>query len=302
MSGLFVNFFECTFQKDAYTIKALNYSGYDSKEKYENLRDTHKGLAFTRHGDKIYYWKLEDKAIDNLNGETAIITAVGNPRVFLKVFETALIHRLDNTKGYRIRHDSYSPVWRITKEEDLLKSRIEGLALHQQICVNTFYRQLDKQILFGVVISAEIEHRFTWGRKEFERRGIDTSGLNGKGDVIFANRHALKHFLTARGVEGEYENRIEQLNANGQQFAVINSFFNWINKTKTGFYLPDDNQLISIAKKYLPYSGITREVFPNPKRFYFGGRSNEQSGINYNEQVKKYKPYSFELFDNNPVK
>lgn len=69
MSGLFVNFFECNFQKDSYLVRDLNYSGYDSKEKYEALRDAHKDFAFTRHGDRIYYWKLAEKAVDNLNGE-----------------------------------------------------------------------------------------------------------------------------------------------------------------------------------------------------------------------------------------
>lgn len=302
MSGLFVNFFECTFQKDTYLVKALRYSNYNSKEKYKALREAHKDFAFTRHNDKIYYWKLDENAIDNLNGETVSFKASDNSRVFLKVFESALIYRLDKTKGYKVRHDRYSHVWRITKQDNLLKPKIDGLALYQQICVNTFYRELDKQIFFGCVISTEIENRFTWGRKEFERHGIDTSGLSGNGDVIFTNRHALKHFFSARGIEGEYQRQIEQLNNNEKQLSVINSFFNWIDKTKTSFYLPDGNQLVSITKKYLPYSGITREVLPYPKRFYFSNRTNEQHGINYNEQVKKYKPYSFELFDNNLVK
>lgn len=302
MSGLFVNYFECSFQKDHYSLKALNYLDYDTKEKYIHLRDTHKDLAFTRHNDKIYYWKLEEKAADNLSGQITTIKAVDNPRVFLKVLETAFIHRLDNTKGYQIRHDSYSHVWRITSEKDLLDPSIEGLALHQQIGLNTFYRRLDKQVFFGVVISTEIEHQFTWGKRELERHGIDTFGLSGKGDIVFANRHALKHFLAARGVEEDYESRRRQLDSNEQRMGVISRFFSWIDKSKTSLYLPDGNQLTTIAKKYLPYSGITREVFQSPKRFYFGGRPNEQVGLNYNEQVKKYKPYSFELFDNKPIK
>lgn len=302
MSGLFVIFFECAFQKENYTVKSIEYSDYSSKEKFDELKKSHADLAFTRHDNKILYWKLGENSNDNLNGEIVTVSATKNPRVFLKVFETALIHRLDQTTGYRVRHDKYSHIWRITKEEDLLKSQIEGMAFHQQICINTVCLEIDKQLLFGVVISAGIEHRFTWGRKEFELHGIDTSGLKGKGDVVFANRHALKHFFAARGLEGEYERKINQLNSNEKQLGVINSFFGWIDKIKQSLYLPNENKLVSISRKYLPYSGITREVLSQPKRFYFGGRTNEQGGLNYNEQVKKYKPFSFELFSSNPVK
>ena len=57
MSGLFVNFFECSFLKENYIVKSIEYSTYASKEKFDDLKKSHEDLAFTRHDNKILYWK-----------------------------------------------------------------------------------------------------------------------------------------------------------------------------------------------------------------------------------------------------
>ena len=302
MSGLLVNYFECSFEAYKYTVNMLDYSEYDTKEKYRLLRESHRNFAFARYGNSIFYWRLKPNAEDDLQGKEVTIKANEYPFIYQKIFESALIALLENFDGYSIRLDKYSNVWRITKDKDLLSPKIEGLMLQQQIGVNTFYRQVDKEIRFGLVISARIEHRFSWSRKDFENHGIDTSYLKGRDDKVFANRHALKHFLAARGVNAEYTNQFEKLRAHSRQIEVVNTFLAWIDKKKAEIFLPGGNRLVKIEKKYLPFSGITREVFAHPKRYYYEQQIHERTRLSFDQQIKKYKPFSYELFANKPVK
>lgn len=299
MSGLFVNYFECQFEKYTFNIKFLPYEKYPTKEEYKSLRANHANLDFSRDGEKLFYWELEKSAQDDLGGQAISISADKNPRVFINILERAIVHRLRSLENYRVYKDSYSQVWKIISKKDLLDSSFDGLVVNRQICLNTYYRFSDGKVSFGLVISSEIENKFTWDRADFQKHGIDTSTLGGKDNIIYANKVALKQYLLALGRTEEYDERIKLLDSNEQQFSVVSKFFDWIQKTS--FYLPDDNKIKSISKKYLPFSGINIEIFQNPKRYYFGSKTNEQNRASYNEQVKQYKPFTYDLFENKSV-
>ncbi len=231
MSGLFVNYFECQFEKSSYNIKFLPYEKYETKEKFKSLRTSHPNFDFSRDGDKIFYWELEKSAQDELGGQTISISADKYSRVFINILERAIIHRLRSLENYRVYKDSYSQVWKIISKKDLLDSSFEGLVANRQICLNTFYRFSDGKVSFGIVLSAEIENKFIWDKADFQKHGIDTSTLAGKDNIIYANKVALKQYLLALGRTEEYVDRIKQLDSNEQKFSVVSKFFDWIQKT-----------------------------------------------------------------------
>jgi hypothetical protein len=64
MSGLFLNFYQIEIDLKEFSVKALNYSDYQSKEDFLKLRDSNKKCTFYRENDKILVWSANE-----LNGE-----------------------------------------------------------------------------------------------------------------------------------------------------------------------------------------------------------------------------------------
>lgn len=304
MSGLFVNFFEVKLKNESMDINCLPYNSYASKEAYLRLRNKHPNFSFYRVDDLIYYWKLDDTAEDNLKGKAVQIEANEEPRVFSKIIEMAFVKHFRNKAIYRIYKNNHCHTWEFVSSKDLLNSNIEGLAVNRQVSFNTFFFKPDERILFGFVLSADIKNMFTWDRDDFEEYGIDISGLKGKDNMIFASRQALGRFLTARGITGLYEEKLNQVHSNEEEFKVIKGAFEYFQNHIEEFFLPSNNSIESIAMRYVPFENnkVNFGRINNPRRFYYSGRAHEGDGrLPYNGQVKKYRPYSYEIFHEKTV-
>lgn len=303
MSGLFINFFECKFLQSKTRINFLPYTSYSTKSLYDELIRSNKGLAFTRDDDKIYYWKLMPNTLDNLRGKSVTLEATDHPRIFTRMLEKAIVECLTSLPGYSLSYHRYSNTWKMLSDKDLLTNSIDGLVVRRHVNLSVHYYQQGDQMLFGLVLSTSLQNHFLWSLKDFKRHGIDTSGLKSEGDQVFATKIALKRFLTAQGTSDQYEKKVAELSSSQQEFGAIKRFYDWISNHKKDIYLPNGNHIIDIVLRYFPYGGSTfpQEILPNPKRYYFGNRTNEQQGMYYNEQVKRYKPYSYELFENKVV-
>jgi hypothetical protein len=169
--------------------------------------------------------------------------------------------------------------------------------------LSTYFFKPEQRFLFGFVLSPCLKNTFTWTRSDFERNGIDISGLKGKDNIIFANPQSLKRFLVAKGEEELYEAQVAKLDSNEQKFELLNKLYDWLEKNKAKIYLPNDNSILSLSKRYLPFGNnkVRQEMINSPRRYYFGNQTNKGERLFYDEQVKKFKPYSFEVFHNKPL-
>lgn len=304
MTGIFLNFFEYTFKNDIFNINYLPYTYYSTKEKYSELCVSHSGFCFHRQDDLIYYWKLEKEMSDELNGKPISVSSQVNPSICSKIAESILVHQFRKLiHNYSVSKSKHSHIWEITSKQDLFNGAIEGLAIYQQIKLNTYFFRPDQKLLYGFVISAGIKHNFIWNRIDFEKHGVDVNGLKGNDDNIFANRQALEHFIAARGIKEIYDEKFQVLSSNAKEFAVIKKVFDWLSRQREHICLPGGNYFYSFSMKYLPYENnkIKVEKLSNPKRSYYEGKTNDGFKLYYNQQVQKFKPYSFELFLENSV-
>ncbi len=300
MSGLFLNFFECKLSK--YSI-SCRFFPYETSSKYKNLREDNSDHFFSRYGDKIYCWPLSE-GLENPSGSRQVrVHASENPLLFNKVLEMAFITFLKSKETHNLYYHRYSHTWKIISRKYLFDTRIEGLDIFRQVNLNPYFFQPNDKKIFGIVLSTTVQNRFSWTRKQFERNGVDVSGLKGKDDIIFANRQSLKRFLSARGAEELYDQKLEEFNSRYEQFNVIRRFYNWLRNHLSEMFLPDEIKINSLSMKYLPYQNnfVKSEILSKPARYYFGGKTSDQERLYYNQQVKKYKPYSYELFENQPV-
>lgn len=304
MSGLFLNFFEFQLSKYTFACQFLPYHIFGTETAYKNLRESYPDNFFSRYGDKIYCWPLVEGAKPPPKSQTIQVNANDQPLLVNKILEMALITFLQDKGTHDLYYHSYSHTWKIISRKQLLGSGIEGLDVNRQINLNPFYFQPGSRTSFGIVLSATVRNRFKWKREDFEKNGIDTSGLKGEGNIIFANRQSLKRFLMARGAEETYARELEKCDSNSKRFEVIQDFHNWLAKNLSKIFLPDNIRIVSLNMKYLPYQNglVKAEILQKPIRFYFGGKTSMEERLYYNQQVQKYKPYSYELFENQVVK
>ncbi len=309
MTGLLLNFFECEFLKQTYEINFLEFKNFSSKGGIKKLREENPNFAFIRDGEKIFYWEKVKDEKDSFNGKPININSKDSPKIFSKIFQESLItflkENLTSDKSYKVFYDKYANAWEITsKGKNLLSSTFEGLAINQQFRVSTFFITLQKDNTFGILISSDLRHRFLWANNDFEHNGIDTTPLRVDDDGrVHANKQSISYYLSAKGLESEYQKAFNKLNSNAENLKSIISFFGWIKRKREEIYLPDGNKLVNISKKYLPYgSFIKSEELRNPNRYYYQGNTNTQRIPYFDEQVKKYKPYSYSLFESGVVK
>lgn len=257
-----------------------------------------------RNNEKIYYWPLCQAAIDSLDGASDLISSNNNPRIFSKIIESAIVYQFRELENYSVYRNRHSHTWKIISEKNILSPAIEGLKVNRQVDFNTYFFKPHQKLLFGFVLSPRLKNTFTWSRQDFEKNGVDVADLKGKDNIVFANLQSLKRFLTANGAEEIYQQQIEGLDSNEQKFLVLRGLYNWLVKHKEEIYFPGGNSISSLSKRYLPFENnkVRQEKIFNPRRYYFGGRTtNKGERLFYNQQVRKFKPYSFEVFHNKPI-
>lgn len=302
MSGLILNFIELKLQEDNFKINSLPYLQYDTKEKYANLRTENRDFHFYRDNDKIFYWTVKD--VDDLfNGEKEEINTNDNPFVINRIIETAIVNFFREQKNINVFLNKYSQSWILESNKDLLSNQIEGLSVIRQIKIKaTFLSPADLNI-FGILIDPETKTIFRWKKSELIKNGIDITGLKGKDEIIFANKVALNRFLIARGAEDKFKKLTNNLNKNEKNFELIKDIYGWLNKQTEKIYLPSSNKIRELTFNYLPTNnnGLSHSIINNPIRYFYSGSSSNQRK-SYNELVKQFKPFSYELFSTKKIK
>lgn len=308
MNGLFLNFFEFLPTKDTVTINYLPYN----KDCFKQLIDDNKNRGiyfyktFSSNEERIYYWKLSpDFKINNdLEGKEITINLKKEPKVFSKIIERALIEYLkknlsEKYSNYNIYESKYSHTFNIVNTKDQLENKIEGLIIQQKTSLSNYFFKEEKQnynIIFGILISFSLKQEFTYTIKDFEKLGIDTNSLKVNNEKIYANLQSIKKFLTVTNKEHIYNSKINILNKNSYKFEHIIKIFEYLEKRKNEIYLLDNS-----IDKIIMSNSIKNELISYPKRYYYNGITNNETNIKYNEQVKKYKPFSFEVFNNKQI-
>lgn len=304
MSGLFLNFYQIEIDSKEVSTKALNYSDYQSKEDFINLRDSNKECTFYRENDKILIWSLKDINNEFQKLPDYKIDLKENPKIISRIIENGIIGLLKGIDSYRIYKNKYSHTWEIISSKDILQNSIEGLQINRVVHFSPYFCYKEEKLLLGFTLSSSLKNRFTWTKKEFELNGIDTNGLKGKEEIIFANRQSIKRFLESRGVTENYESALTNENQNSKSFQIIDKFYNWIQANRTKIKLPFGLNILAISKKYLPFENdiIKSEIIYKPQRYFYSNRKNTQGLRYYDQMVKAYQPYSLEQYRNKNIK
>jgi hypothetical protein len=304
MSGLFLNFYQVEIDLKEVASKALNYSDYQSKEDFITLRDSNKECTFYRENDKILVWSQSNLNTEFQKLPDFKINLADNPKILSRIIENGIIDLLKKIDSYRIFKNKYSNTWEVISAKDLLQNSINGLEVNRVIHFSPYFFYKEEKLLLGFTLSCSLKNRFTWNKQEFEKNGIDTSGLKGKEDIIFANRQSIKRFLESSGVTENYESLRTRENQNSTSFQIIDKFYNWLEKNKSKIELPFGLSISSISKRFLPFENdiIKSEIIHKPQRYFYSNRKNTQGLRYYDQMVKTYMPYSLEQYQNKNVK
>jgi len=304
MSGLFLNFYQVEIDLKEVSAKVLNYSDYQSKEDFISLRDSNKKCTFYRENDKILVWSVNELNSEFKQLPDYKINLVDNPKILSRIIEKGVIDLLKETDSYRIFKNKYSNTWEIISSKDVLQNSINGLEINRVVHFSLYFCYKEEKLLLGFTLSSSLKNIFTWTKQEFEKNGIDTSGLKGKEDIIFANRQSIKRFLESRGATENYESTRTRETQNSTSFQIINKFYNWLENSKNRIELPFGLNISSITRRYLPFENdiIKSEIIHKPQRYFYSNRKNTQGLRYYDQMVKTYMPYSLEQYQNKNIK
>lgn len=298
MSGFFLNYFSCEFNLKEILLNCLPYDNYNTKEKLIDLKNKYPNYFFYKIDNSIFYWPqyLNEYDIEIENSEQIIIKLDEKPKIFSKIIEVSIINFF-KLKKFNVYKNKYSNSWIIKSGKDLLKSKINGLKVLRTVEFSTFYNNSHLYNI-GFCLSSGIKNEFTWDKEQFKINGIDTSDLDGKDGIIFANKHSLKRFLDAIGKTDLYNFEISKFNINKENYKIIQSTFNWLNDNKNNISLFHNLSIKGINYHYLPNQSISYEILKAPTYFFYS----EQTGNGYyNLRIEKLKPYSFENFSNKSI-
>lgn len=303
MSGLFLNFYQVDLSTKSIDLEYLNYSDYESKESFKELRDKNQDKYFHRSDDKIIYWNKSNSTSESLSKNTINITDEIDPKVFSKIIEDSIVSFLKSKPEYNIFKNKHASTWDIISKKDLLQGRIDGLVVNRIVHLSSYFFLKDEKLIFGFTLSTSLKNSFTWSREDFIKNGIDVLGLKGDSNRIFSNKQSLKRFLESRGASSTYDSAIKQENSREKCFQVIDGFYNWIAKKKDEIVMPSGIQINGLIKRYIPFENnlIKSEILPKPERYFYSNKTNTSGLKYYNDMVKNYKPYSLELYQNKRI-
>ncbi len=309
MTGLFLNIFECKFEKDYFDLQYLSYDEYAMIEAYKKLRTENSDYEFYRYDVKldngqierrIYFWNKKSNPTTTVNGIKETVNIQSNPKIVSKVIESCILQQFKNNSAFKVSKKREEHFWTILSSKKLLEN-INGLNAHNQIHFNTFFNSYNGTISFFFVLSRSINLKFSIGKDEFEKIGIVCSDLKGKENIIFANKQSIKRFLSATGQQGNFDAQMQVLEHNQENFKVIKQTFDWLEINRNNIYLPCGNKFTEFSMKYLPLENdkVQADKLEDPIRYYFENRT--EKGY-YNDVISKLKPYSFKFFENKEIK
>jgi biotin-(acetyl-CoA carboxylase) ligase len=309
MTGLFLNIFECKFERDYFNLQYLPYESYATIEAYKKLRSENPDYEFYKYDVKldnghterrIYYWSKKASPTTNVAGTEEKIDIQSNPKIVSKIIESCILQQFKNKRGFKVFKKREEHFWTIESSKNLLEN-INGLNAYNQIHFNTFFNSYNGIISFFFVLSRSISFKFSIGRSDFERKGIACSDLRDRDKVIFANKQSINRFLSATGQKGNFDVQRQVLEHNQENFRVINQTFDWLEKNRNNIYLPCENKFTEFSMKYLPLENdkVQADKLEDPIRYYFENRT--EKGY-YNDVISKLKPYSFKRFENQEIK
>lgn len=304
MSGLFLNFFQVDIDAKTVAFFAKNYDEYLNKDDFREFRSANSNYIIYRNYNDILIWNNDNETPEIAELNQVEINLSEHPYVFSKILEHGIIDYLkDKFVDYKIFRNRYANTWQIISQNDLLENKIGGLTLNRVVHFSSYQTIKENKLLIGFSLSTSLKNTFTWDRKEFEKEGIDTKGLKGNDEIIYANRQSLKRFLETKGAEDEYNVIAIRENANQKAFEVIDSFYNWLDKHNTEIRLPFHLSIKKITKRYLPFENelIKSEIIYKPQRYFYSNRKNTEGLRFYDQMVKNYQPYSLELYQNRIV-
>jgi hypothetical protein len=304
MSGLFLNFFQVELSEDYVSIDTVDYQNYSSQEAFKELQKKNPDLFFYRLNDKIIIWNRLGKN-NVFNGSRRVeFYLTENPKILSKLLEVALIEyfRVRLSK-YKIVKNKHSHTWELISPSDILDGKIPGLVVNRIVHFSPCFFYREGKLLFGFSLSISLKNSFTWSKNDFEKYGIDMAGLKGNEDSIFANKQAISRFLSTTGNTLSYDKYINAENENYNRFKVISKFYNWLLDKKAEIPLPFDLKVVNISKKYLPIENnlIKSDIIFKPQRYFYSNRKNSDNLRFYDEMVRKYQPYSLELYQNKNI-
>lgn len=297
MSGLFLNFYHIDIELDTVSIPYKLRSEYPTKDDFISLKKEYPNNFFYSFDDKILFWNN----IDNKNSgvETVSINLNENYKVLSKFLTDGIIDFVKE-KGYAVFKNKYSHTWEIKSNRDILNGTIQGIEVNRVIELSPYFFTRENKRFIGFSLSTFLKNCFTWDRQKFVENGIDTQGLKGNDDKIYANSQSIKRFLESKGASITYDSNIEQEKTNAKSFEYIDKFYSWLSKNQNNIKLPFGLNINSITKRYLPFENelIKSEIIWRPERYFYSNRKNTQKLKYYDQMVKAYQPYSLELFQN----
>jgi hypothetical protein len=304
MSGLFLNFYQAEISLETSSVDSIDYKHYATKEAFLTLKEQFPNHFFYRDEDKILIWNKINCDGRHPNAKTLEIDFNKKTKVLSKIFELSIVDYLNNKlKEYKIFKNKHSNTWEIISPNDILKGSIEGLIVNRIVHFAPCFFFREDKILLGFSLSTSLKNSFTWLKDDFSKHGIDINGLKGNEEIVFANRQSLKRFLETKGATNQYDQIIIEENKNLKCFAIIDSFYKWLEKNKTEIPLPFGLSISGITKRYLPFENerIKSEIVNKPQRYFYSNRKNIKGLRYYDQMVREYQPYSLELYQNKEI-
>jgi hypothetical protein len=300
MTGLFLNIFECKFESNYFGLQYLPYKTYAEKEAYIKLRDQNPDYELCKYDitlenglreSRIYFWNKKEVPSTTLVGTEDRIHIQTNPKIISKIIESCIIQHFKNFGKFQLSKKKEEHFWNIVSPQDLI-TNIKGLNAYNEFHFNTFFNSYNGTISFYFVLSRGIKLKFSIGKDEFEKRGIECKDLKGVDNIIFANKQSIKRFLSATGQQGSYDNYMNKLEHNEENFKKVKQVFDWLEKERNSIYLPCENKFSEFSMRYLPFENdkIQADKLETPIRYYYENKT--QRG-RYDEVISALKPYSY---------
>ena len=293
MNGLQLNYLELKFNKDRINLPLIKYQ---SDEWFAQIKKENPDKIFKRDGENVYYWNRDFSDIGSLlNGsEFSTINFNEHSSILCRILESFIIYKLSSINGYRLWLDKYSNVWKVEKSINLYNS--ETLAVNRVISFNMYFNSLNGQKNFGVVVNTELKTRFLKNKNDLEKTGFDTRGLDGKNDLIFANKKSLKRYLESTQTLDKYNAFISTQQSNDCEYKEIEKFNKWLKLIFSKDKIIDDLQIIYCKTNTIPSDNEIFYACPiNKPTKYYCDDAKVQLGekIYVDEAVKKYKPCNY---------
>ncbi len=303
MSGLFLNVYQVELASNETQLGYLDYNDYGTKEAYAELRKGNPDDYFYRYNNKIFLWPTNDHP-SKLKAKQELVKTSTHPKVFSRLIATGIISYLQKSNTHDIDEDRFSNSWDIKSRKDLLLDKIPGLKLNRVVTLSPFFFETNGKIIFTFSLSTSLKNKFIWSKAELEKNSIDTTGLRGTETTIYANRQSLKRFLEATGKRAEYDQVIDAEGTNTKAFLTIDQFYSWIKQRRDSIRILNQIQISDIKKRFLPFENeaIKSEIIYKPVRYFYSNRKNNNGLKFYDEMVRQYKPYSYELYENKDIK